>query len=350
MTKCLQERTFEPSSTVPNARIVVHERDLWRVELLQDKKVLTATITGRLRHENSDLPIVGDYVFVEQYEGAHETMARISAIAPRKSLLKRSVEAGKQLEQNIAANIDVVLIVTSLNQDLNLRRLERMLVLTWNAGCLPAIVLTKSDLGNTPPEALKMVAAGAPILITSIFEPSSIESLKEFLQPGKTYCLIGSSGVGKSSLVNALTGLNLATQGVRIADDRGRHTTTNRHLHRLANDAFLIDSPGIRGVGLSADEDALDSTFAEIDAIIANCKYSNCQHKNEDGCAINAAIASEEVTRERWHAYEKLQRELAFQQRKSDKHLQAAEKRKWKTIHKAQKVHYQQKFGRRRES
>jgi len=330
-----------------NARVVANERDLLKIEFSDNQKEVLASISGKLRFSSDEFPIVGDFVSAEAYTGPSSEMAVITAIAPRKTLLTRATEHGSDPEQNIAANVDEVLIVTSLNQDLNLRRLERMMVLVWNAGCLPVIVLTKSDLGMEVPQDFAGVAAGVPVVQTSIYDADSIHRLLQVMIPGKTYAMIGSSGVGKSTLVNALIGTAIPTNAVRPSDDRGRHTTTNRRLYRLHSGAFLVDSPGIRTVALPPPQattlpirsgSALDSVFGEVELLTSGCKYSNCTHSNEDGCLIQKAISDGRLTIDRWNSYGKLQREIAFRERKSSAQLQAEEKKKWKNINKQQRA------------
>jgi ribosome biogenesis GTPase len=218
------------------------------------------------------------------------------------------------------------------------------LVAARDSAATPIIVLTKSDLSTdveSERQAIIDIAAGAPVVTLSALTGDGLGVLDQWLQPGVTAALLGSSGAGKSTLLNALAGKALMSTGaVREADDRGRHTTTHRQLFRLPGGALLIDTPGMRELGLVADETALDESFDDIGALMAACKFSDCTHASEPGCAILAALADERLSPGRWQSYLKLERELAFVARKEDPRVEAANRAQWKKIHKTQRAKY----------
>ena len=239
----------------------------------------------------------------------------------------------------MAANVDVAFIVTSANRDFNLRRIERYLTAVWDSGASPVIVLNKVDLGGVGPEmldALDKVAMGAPVLQTSALMGIGRDELRAFVGPGRTLALVGSSGVGKSSLSNLLLGQELLdTGGIRADDDRGRHTTTRRELVELPGGGMLLDTPGMREFGLIVDEDSLDSAFADVQELAAQCRFGDCQHRGEPGCAVGAAIETGDLEPSRLRSYDKLQRELAALARRGDPRLQAEARKKWRAVSKS---------------
>ncbi len=245
----------------------------------------------------------------------------------------------------IAANVDVALLVAALNNDLNPRRLERYLVAARDSGASPVIVLTKTDLCADPAAATLLVAAiagSAPIVTLSALTGDGLGELGAWLKPGATAVLLGSSGAGKSTLLNALAGRALMSTGaIRESDDRGRHTTTHRELFRLPGGALVIDTPGMRELGLLADDAALDASFEDVVTLMGNCRFNNCSHANEPGCAVLAALQGGGISHERWQAYLKLGRELAFAARREDVSAEAANRARWKKVHKAQRAKYQ---------
>jgi ribosome biogenesis GTPase / thiamine phosphate phosphatase len=267
----------------------------------------------------------------------------IHALMPRRSAFARRAAGGAGV-QIVAANVDIAFLVAALNNDLNPRRLERYLVAARDSRAAPVVVLTKEDLSADAAAQLQAVAdiAGdAPVVTLSALTGRGLELLDRWLQPGITAALLGSSGAGKSTLLNALAGKELMSTGaVREADDRGRHTTTHRELFRLPGGALLIDTPGMRELGLVAEEDALDQSFADVTALFAQCKFSDCTHAAEPGCAILAALADESLSADRWKSYLELQRELAFVARKDDPAAEAAKRAQWKQVHKNQRAKY----------
>jgi ribosome biogenesis GTPase len=284
---------------------------------------------------------VGDWLAISQIDADGDAL--IHAVMPRKSAFARRAAGGVGV-QVVAANVDIAFLVSGVNNDLNPRRIERYLVAARDSGAAPVVVLTKADLSADPDgerQAVEAIAAGAPVVTLSALTGVGLDALNRWLQPGVTAALLGTSGAGKSTLLNALAGKELMSTGpVREADQRGRHTTTHRELFCLPGGALLIDTPGMRELGLVADDAALDESFADITALIPQCKFSDCTHASEPGCAILAALADEGLSAERWQSYLKLQRELAFVARKDDPAAEADNRARWKQIHKTQRAKY----------
>lgn len=325
------------------ARVLAHHRGLWRV--LTESGECAGRLSGRFASEAApgDYPVVGDWLAVSTIENAADVT--INAVLARKSaFIRRAAGGGVQV---VAANVDVALLVAALNGDLNLRRLERYLVASRDSGAAPVIVLTKADLSAAPEEEVRRVAkvaGGAAVIALSAVSGLGLEQLNAWLAPGTTLALLGSSGAGKSTLLNALAGRTLMDTGaIRERDDRGRHTTTHRELFRLPGGAMLVDTPGMRELGLLADDEALDASFGEVTALLPHCRFGDCSHVNEPGCAILAALAAGALSNERWRAYLKLQRELAYAVRKDDPRAEAANRTRWKQVHKAQRAKYRHK-------
>jgi ribosome biogenesis GTPase len=296
------------------ARVSEEHRDSYRV--LTDRDDLVAETTGRLRHHAAsplELPAVGDWVAVAARP--HEGRATIHAVLPRRGVLARKAAGTQTLPQALAANVDTVLVVTSCNQDLSPRRVERALVLAWDAGAVPAVVLNKTDLvddAEALADELRLALPGVPVHPLSAQTGDGVGSLEPLLAPASTIVLLGSSGVGKSTLTNLLLGEEVMdTHGVRLHDAHGRHTTTSRHLLRLPNGALLIDTPGIREVALWGDADAVDDAFGDIADLAAECRFGDCRHETEPGCAVQAAIEDGELDVDRLHDRRKLEREMA---------------------------------------
>jgi ribosome biogenesis GTPase len=327
---------YEPSADgdcVPG-RVSVQHRGAY--DVLAELGELRCEIVRRLVHEaasTADLPVVGDWVVV--VPDPKEETGTITAVLPRFTKFSRKTAWQATEEQVLAANIDIAFLVASMNEDLNLRRLERYLILAWESGARPVIVLTKSDLHPTPelPVAdVETVAGGVPVLAVSNLTGDGIDGMRSYLQPGVTAVLLGSSGVGKSTIVNTFLGEeHLATQGLRN-DGKGRHTTTRRELIQLPGGGLIIDTPGIREVQLWIADEGIDEAFDDVTSLFAHCRFSDCAHDREPGCAVHAAIAAGTLSAERWESYLKLQGELAHLERKLDKRAAAEERKKWKRI------------------
>ena len=248
---------------------------------------------------NEVRPAVGDWVTLD------ENNERIVDVAPRKSEIVRQAAGNRTKPQTIAANVDVVFVVTSMNQEFNESRLERYLTMIWNAGASPIVVLNKSDLADDPQEFVdraELSAVGCPVVPVNALEDGGLEALRAVMESDKTYLLVGSSGVGKSTITNALVGEAVQeTAGIREDDDEGRHTTTNRRLIDLPDGlGSLIDTPGMRELQLWDAEEGLSETFADIEALAEACKFRDCQHESEPGCAVRGAIDEGELDLRRY--------------------------------------------------
>jgi len=319
----------------------VVEEHKGRFRILGAEGESSAVVAGRLIHEairGIDFPVVGDWVAVEGATGGD--LSRIRCVLPRRTaLVRRAPDHSPSEEQILAANLDTVLLVTSLNREFNPRRLERYLALVWASGAQPVVVLNKSDLCHdvesfrTRAEA---VAIGVPLVVTSGVTGDGLDGLEGHLGPGRTAALIGSSGVGKSTLVNRLLGREaLVTRPIREDDARGRHTTSHRQLILLPRGGMLIDTPGLREVGLWDGESGVDSTFAEIEDLAAGCRFRDCRHGGEPGCAIQQAIDDGTLDPGRASSYRKLGRELAHQAIRQDETLRIEAKRRRKQLSRA---------------
>jgi ribosome biogenesis GTPase len=322
---------------VEPARVVAAQREHYR--LLAPQGALDAQLSGRLRHDalEGELPVVGDWVAAQLRP--EECSATIAACLPRKTSLIRKRAGRASAPQVLAANIDVVFVVTSLNADLNARRIERTLAMIWEGGAQPVVLLTKLDLCSDPRrsiEDIEAVALGVPVHALSSLSGEGIDVLARYLQRGRTLALIGSSGVGKSTLANRLIGEErLTTSEVRASDDKGKHTTTSRELFVLPSGALLIDTPGMRELGLWDAGSGVDATFEDIEQLAVTCRFGDCRHQREPGCAIHAAIANGSLEDGRWRSYEKLQRELAHEARRHNPQAMAAHKDHYRSIFKA---------------
>ncbi|BCL33855.1 ribosome small subunit-dependent GTPase A [Nostoc sp. MS1] len=323
------------------ARVAIAYRDTFI--LYGEQGELTAEVAGKFRHQSvkgEDFPAVGDWVVIQ----VQDTQATIHEILPRKSKFSRKTVGTKTAEQIVAANVDTVFLVSGLDKDFNPRRIERYLILAWESGTNPVIVLNKADLCNCLNDYLaqiETVALGVPIVVLSATNGQGLEALQAYLQPGQTVALLGSSGVGKSTITNQLKEETVqAVQPVRASDHRGRHTTTHRELILLPDGGLIIDTPGMREIQIWASEASLQGTFADIDALAQECRFRDCQHLHEPDCAVQQAVVSGKLDYSRLLSYQKLQKELSYLVRKQDQQAHLVEKERWKKIHKAMRNHH----------
>ncbi len=324
-----------------------------------------AEVSGKFRHEvtgRADFPAVGDWVVASTRR--EESRATIHRVLDRKSKFSRKIAGKKTEEQIVAANVDVVFIVSSLNSEFNLRRLERYVALAWESGAQPVIVLNKSDLSENSEEhrrEAQAAAIGVRVILTSALRGDGIEEIRGLMRSApektdgtesvaktirvaKTAALLGSSGVGKSSIINAILGMQLLDTGeIRASDDRGRHTTTTRHLIVAPNGGVLIDTPGMRELQLWDASDGIDQAFGEIAELAANCKFRDCKHMDEPGCAVRAAVESGELAAERLESFHKLGREEKFVAAKQDAAVRAAQTKELKKLMKKQNEFYRKR-------
>jgi ribosome biogenesis GTPase len=320
-------------------------QDQQRYDVRDGNGESVAEVSGRFRHEATgaaDFPAVGDWVALRA-ASAHEGPRTIVGVLPRRTAFVRR-GAGETTEaQVVAANIDTAFVVVGLDGDFNVRRIERYLATAWDGGASPVVVLNKADLADDLDARIaevEAVAAGTPVVAVSATEVRAIESLAPWLAAGRTVALLGSSGVGKSTLVNVLLGETKQRTGpVREWDSRGRHTTTRRELVELPGGAWLIDTPGIRQLQLWADEDSLDTSFPEIAELAARCRFRDCHHVAEPGCAVLEAAGSGVLPADRLASWRKLQREVVWLAIRQDQRLRLEQEARWRTIHRAQRQH-----------
>jgi ribosome biogenesis GTPase / thiamine phosphate phosphatase len=328
---------FAEQGLVPG-RVVVQHRGQY--DLVTPEGEAKATISGRFAHEAGEggYPVTGDWVGVSLDAGA----ATIHAVLPRRTAFIRKAAGPSQTPQVVAANVDAAVLVSALTPDFNPRRLERYLAIAWQSGARPLVVLTKADLCPDVDEAVaatQAMAVGVDVIAVSAATGDGMADLASRLLPGETAVLVGSSGAGKSTLVNALAGeARMAVGEVREEDGRGRHTTSHRELVLLPGGALILDTPGMRELGLMDADEGITATFEDIDALAEQCRFHDCGHTNEPGCAIAVALETGVLDPARWGNYQKLQREAAFSDRKEDRMARLVERRKWVTIAKAQRA------------
>jgi len=338
---------YKDDGLIP-ARIGREDRQTYL--LLAEAGELTGRVSGRFSHDansKGEFPGVGDWVAARRLPD--EQKATIHAILPRKSCFARQPPGGRTEEQVVAANVDTVFIVSGLDggRAFNLRRIERYLALAWESGASPVVVLNKVDLCPDVEASVRQsetIAFGVPIYPVSATECIGMDLLRAHLQPGRTAALLGSSGVGKSALVNALLGTDRqATGAVREDDLRGRHTTVRREMILLPDGGVVIDTPGMRELRVRGSESSLADTFSDIEELAAQCRFRDCRHQQEPGCAIHLAIGQGSLDAGRFDSYLRLQREMAHLARRHDHKARLTEKAKWKKISQWSRQHYKGK-------
>jgi ribosome biogenesis GTPase len=346
-------RQFEQHAAgLAPGRVSVQHRGAWIVATEHGDDLVE--VTGRLRHEAGpgELPVVGDWVGLTE-PGTPAQPARppsasasrrlsdglIDAVLPRSSKFSRKTAWTEVAEQVLVANVDVAFLVMGLDaRDFSVRRLERYLTTAWEGGTTPVIVLNKADLATdlgAQVAATESIAFGVPVHALSAETGEGVDELRPHLAGGRTAALLGSSGVGKSTIINRLLGDERFRTGDLRSDGRGRHTTSHRELVELPGGGVIIDTPGLRELQLWETDDGLDHAFADVAELVGQCRFSDCAHRTEPGCAVKAALRDGSLPRERWESYLKLQRELAHLERKLDPRLRSEQRKRWAAISKA---------------
>ena len=318
------------------ARVVLQEKGLYRISYNNEEK--WAEVSGKYNYEASsvsDYPAVGDYVLASWPEDTSNAI--IQTLFPRKSIFIRKAAGTNNQEQVVAANVDTVFLCMSLNNNYNLRRLERYLAMSWDCGATPVVVLTKADLCRNISEKIAEVegiAAGVDVVTVSS-QNDDFKGVMKYLIPNKTVAFLGSSGVGKSTLINKILGENVIRTSEIRNDDKGRHTTTHRELITLKNGAFVIDTPGMRELGMWNNDAGIDEAFSDVEELFLKCNFSNCTHSGEPGCAVLEALRNGSLSKDRWNSYQKLKAENAYSVDRNE--YMQSKKAKFKEISKINK-------------
>ena len=295
-----------------------------------------AAVGRHLRNDGSTMPAVGDWVSVLR----REPVDVIHGVVERRSVFRRKAPGTETRQQVLAANVDVAFVVAAAT-DVNARRIERYLTIAWQSGAVPIVLLTKADIATSPDDLraeLEAVAMGTPVVVTSGVTGDGIDEIVRELQPARTGVLLGPSGAGKSTLINRIVGTDLMRTRSIHASGEGRHMTSHRQLVQLPQGGMIIDTPGLREAQLWEGDDALGEVFEDIELVALQCRFTNCAHGSEPGCAIKAALADGSLEAARFQSYVKLQRELRFVAAKSDVRLRIEERKKWKQIAVSSKV------------
>ena len=321
-------------------RVAAQHRGQWR--LVTAAGEVRAEISGRLARDavRGGYPVTGDWVAASPPPA--DGPALIEHVLPRRTAFTRRSPEGEV--QVVAANVDVAFLVASLEVGLNVRRLERYLTQAWASGAAPVALLTKADLAadvDSQVELARRVAAGAPVIALSTVSGAGLDAVRGYLTQGATAVMVGASGAGKSTLANALLGEDrMAVGAVRGDDARGRHTTSHRELILLPGGGLLLDTPGMRELALDDAAEGLSQAFDDVEALAASCRFSDCSHGNEPGCAVRAAIEAGDLDEARWRSFQKLGRELDHLARREDPVLREKNRKHWITIHKANRARY----------
>ncbi len=332
--------------TLNTGRVIAEHRQLYVIN--DGRENLLGEVSGKYlftTERPADFPKVGDYV--RFFRPDAESRAIIQELVPRNTVISRKVAGDKTAEQILAVNVDAVFIVMALDEDYSVRRLERYLTLTWESGARPVVVLNKSDICDEVQDRrldVEAVAFGAPVCVISALSESDLDCLWEQIRNGETICFLGSSGVGKSTIINRLLGEEKqAVREVRSADAKGRHTTTRRELFSLPSGAYLIDTPGLREVQLWSADDGMAAGFPEIEDLAAGCFFADCSHTSEKGCAVIEALEDGRLSRDRYDGYLKIQREQSWLKEKQETAGRVNRKRRFKEISKEIRKFYKER-------
>ena len=332
----LEWEQSDRANLIPGRVLADYGQKLWVACALGES---WAEVPARQRNSGEVIPAVGDWVALET-DGSHENW-RILSLLPRRTKFSRAAAGQEVKEQVVAANVDTVFLVQSLNQDFNLRRLERYLISSWESGSEAVVVLTKADVCPDVAEkiaAVQRMAAGVSVFAVSGLTGEGLAELRHYLQPGKTVALLGSSGVGKSTLVNVLAGQELLkTKAIREDDSRGRHTTTHRQLVLLPGGGLILDTPGMRALSLWEADAGMEAVFGDVEQLADQCRFHDCRHQNEPGCAIRRALQNGTLEPERWESWQKLQKEIDYLETRRAGQVRQADKQWGKEIAKIQK-------------